>query len=76
MAGKKPMSKDKIVVSGEKGQKPIVMEKGGLHRSVGVPMGEKIPASKMKAAMAGEYGPKAKKQALARKNILTGPKKG
>ena len=39
------------------------MQKGGLHKSVGVPMGQKIPASKLAAAKAGRYGPKAKKQA-------------
>lgn len=37
--------------------------KGGLHRSVGVPQGQKIPAAKLAAAKAGKYGPKAKKQA-------------
>lgn len=39
------------------------MQKGGLHKSVGVPQGQKIPASKLAAAKAGKYGPKAKKQA-------------
>lgn len=34
------------------GEKPLQriaahMEKGGLHRSLGIPMGEKIPASKL-----------------------------
>lgn len=37
--------------------------KGGLHKSLGVPQGKKIPAGKMAAAKAGKYGPKAKKQA-------------
>jgi hypothetical protein len=39
------------------------IQKGGLHRSVGVPQGQKIPAAKLAAAKAGKYGPLAKKQA-------------
>ena len=37
--------------------------KGGLHRSTGTPMHQPVSAEKMKKAMAGHYGPKAKKQA-------------
>lgn len=45
----------------------ISFKKGGLHESLGVPRGEVIPPAKMKAALAGRYGPKAKRQAeLAR----------
>lgn len=50
------------------GQKPITFRPGGLHRSLGVPQGQKIPASKMAAAKAGRHGPLAKKQA----NLATG----
>lgn len=50
------------------GKKPVTFEKGGLHRSLGVPQGEKIPAAKMAAAKAGKFGPKAKAQA----NLATG----
>lgn len=39
------------------------MQKGALHKELGVPEGEKIPASKMASAKAGKYGPKAKKRA-------------
>jgi len=39
------------------------MQRGGLHKSVGVPEGQKIPPAKMAAAKAGKYGPKAKRQA-------------
>lgn len=46
------------------GKKPMAFEKGGLHESLNVPQGEKIPAEKKAAALAGEYGPKAKKQAV------------
>jgi hypothetical protein len=52
----------------KKGKKPIKFKKGGLHRSTNTPMGKKIPASKIRAAKAGRYGPKAKKQA----NLATG----
>ena len=55
-----------------RGQKKITFRKGGLHRSLGVPQGKKIPASKRRAALAGRYGPKAKRQAQFAKNVLTG----
>lgn len=51
-----------------KGKKPVTFQKGGLHRSTGTPMGQKIPASKVAAAKAGRYGARAKKQA----NMATG----
>jgi hypothetical protein len=50
------------------GKAPVTFEPGGLHRSLGVPEGQKIPADKMAAAKAGKYGPKAAKQA----NLATG----
>lgn len=59
----------------KKGQKPITFKKGGLHKSTGTKAGKKIPKSKMKKAAAGKLGPLAKKQALFKKNVLTGPKK-
>jgi hypothetical protein len=56
------------------GQKPISFKPGGLHESVGVPQGQKIPAATVAAAAAGKFGPKARKQAQFAKNVLTGPK--
>lgn len=53
-----------------KGQKPVTFKKGGLHKSLGVPQGEKIPESKMRAAAAGRYGPLAKKQAIMALGML------
>jgi len=47
-----------------KGKKPMVFKKGGLHRQLGVPEGQPIPVSKKKAALAGNYGPLAKKRAV------------
>lgn len=41
----------------------ISFKKGGLHQSLGIPQGQKIPAGKMAAAKAGKYGPLAQKQA-------------
>ena len=58
----------RVTISGGGGQKPVSFQKGGLHRSLGVPEGQKIPAAKMAAAKAGRYGPKANKQA----NFATG----
>jgi hypothetical protein len=63
-----PSKKGKTTTMRAKGKKPVTFRKGGLHRSVGVPEGSKIPASKMAAAKSGSYGPLAKKQA----NMATG----
>lgn len=57
------------------GKKPITFTEGGLHRSTNTPMGKKIPTSKVRAALAGTYGPKARKQAQFAKNVLTGPRR-
>jgi len=65
MAARKPVAKKKVVKTTTV-KSPFgsgTMQKGGLHKSVGVPAGQKIPASKLAAAKAGKYGPKAKKQA-------------
>lgn len=60
-----------VTIKGKKkGQKPLKFKKGGLHASLGVPQGEKIPPSKLAAAAAGKYGPKAKKQAVFAKGAL------
>jgi len=53
-----------------KGQKPLKFTPGGLHESTGTPKGKKIPPSKIKAALAGKLGPKAKKQAQFYQNVL------
>lgn len=43
--------------------------KGRLHRALGVPLGQKIPAAKMRAALARKYGSAARKEAQAAHNI-------
>lgn len=43
--------------------------KGRLHRALGVKEGEKIPAAKMRAALAGKYGTKVREEAQAAHNI-------
>lgn len=58
-----------------RGKDPITFEKGGLHRSLGVPQGEKIPAKKVAAAARGDYGPKAKKQASMAQGLLKAGRK-
>lgn len=55
-------------IKGAAGKDPVTFQKGGLHKSLGVPAGEKIPPAKMKAALNGEHGPLAQKQA----NMATG----
>ena len=47
-----------------KGKKPLTFKKGALHRALGVPQGQPIPAGKKQAALAGRYGPRVKKQAV------------
>ena len=68
--------KGKTTISGgKKGQKPVSFEKGGLHRSLGVPQGQKIPASKMAAAKGGSYGPTAKALASFATGMLAAGRK-
>jgi hypothetical protein len=72
---KTPKVGQKVTLKAKPGQKKITYTKGGLHASLGVPQGKKIPAGKMAAAKAGKYGAKAKKEALFAQNVLTGRKK-
>lgn len=62
----------KVTLKAKKGQKKITFKAGGLHQSTGTPAGQKIPASKMKAAVSGKLGTLAKKQAQFKKNVLVG----
>ena len=64
----------KIKILRKAGKKPIKFKEGGLHESLHVPAGDKIPANKLAAAKAGKDGLKAKKQALFMQNVLTGRK--
>jgi hypothetical protein len=57
------------------GKKPVSFTPGGLHKSVGVPQGQKIPAAKMAAAARGDYGPKAKAQASLAQGMLAAGRK-
>lgn len=68
------MKKVKLKVT-KKGQKPIEFKEGALRSQLGAKEGKKIPESKMEAAEEGAYGELAKKRALFKKNVLTGPKK-
>jgi hypothetical protein len=56
-------SSGKTVTMREKGKSPITFKKGALHSQLGVPQGKPIPAGKKAAALAGKYGPLAKKRA-------------
>jgi hypothetical protein len=62
--------KVRVITPKKAGQHEIKFHPGGLHTSTHTPAGEKIPAGKREAALAGHYGPKAAKQALFAKNIL------
>lgn len=61
----------KVTLKAKTGQKKITFKKGGLHQSLGLPQGSKIPATAVQRALAGHYGPKAKQQAMFKKNVLT-----
>jgi len=54
----------------KKGKKPLSFEKGGLHESLGISQGRKIPENKIRAAAAGRFGEKARAQAQFYLNIL------
>ena len=56
----------------KEGEKPITFHPGGLHKSLGIKQGEKIPKSKMMAAMRGDYGKLAASRARFAKNVLIG----
>lgn len=56
------------------GQKKITFKIGGLHASTGTPQTQKISSSKMKKALNGSFGTKAKRQAQFKKNVLIGKK--
>jgi len=68
------MAKKIRVIKGKADQKPIKFKPGTLHAQLNVAQGEKIPSSKMSAAMSGTYGSLAKKRAMFAKNVLTGGK--
>lgn len=72
MANKKKTGQKVTMKPKKAGQHTITFKKGGLHKSLHVPQGQKIPASKMHAALEGKYGAKAKKQAHFAKEVLTG----
>ena len=60
----------KTVTMRAKGKKPVRFKSGGLHESVGVPSGEKIPEEKIRSAASGNYGERARKQAVMAKGML------
>lgn len=60
----------KIKVIHKEGKKPIKFHEGGLHETTHTPSGDKIPSSKVMAALHGDYGSKGKKQAMFMKNVL------
>lgn len=56
--------------------KGAIKHPGALHRELGVPVGQKIPAGKLATAASGSMGPKVQRQAdLAKTLAKLGPKK-
>jgi len=55
----------------EKWIQKAIKKPGALKRQLGVPEGEKIPASKLAAARAGEHGPLAEKRAHLAKTLAS-----
>lgn len=66
--------KSKIKVIKKAGKPEIKFKEGTLHSQLGVSQDEKIPSSKMSAALHGEYGSLAAKRARFAHNVLTGGK--
>jgi hypothetical protein len=64
-----------VTIKGGSGEKPVTMQPGGLHKSLGVPEGQKIPAAKMAEAKAGKHGPLAQKQAVMATGMLAAGRK-
>lgn len=64
----------KIKVIHKKGKPEIKFKEGTLHAQLGVPQSDKIPSSKMSAALSGDYGKLAEKRANFARNVLTGRK--
>lgn len=62
------------VIKAKDGHKAIHFKPGALHAQLGIAQGEKIPASKMSAALSGKDGALAAKRARFAKNVLTGGK--
>jgi hypothetical protein len=58
----------------QQGKPSIKFHKGGLHESLGILQGKKIPKETIEAALSGSYGDKAQKQAQFAKNVLVGSK--
>ena len=68
---KTPKTGQKVTLKPKKaGQKKITYKKGGLHASLGVPQNKPIPKNKLRGALAGDYGPKAKKEAQLAVNVF------
>jgi hypothetical protein len=69
----KAQPKTRTIQPKAKGQRKITYTPGGLHASTGTAKGQKIPASKRRAARAGKLGPKAQKQELMAENVFHHP---
>src|SRR5262245_50544837 len=67
--------KKTVTIAGSTTQAPVTFKHGALHRQLGVPQDEKIPASKMAAAKRGDYGPLAAKRAHFADNMLKAGRK-
>ena len=65
-----PKSAGKETIPAKGGKPAVSFQKGGLHKSLGVPPDQPIPAGKMADALAGKAGPLAKKQATFANGFL------
>jgi hypothetical protein len=75
VAAKKSASSSGRTAISSPGKKPVTFAKGGLHQSLGVPQGQKIPAAKLAAAKSGKFGPVAQKQANFAAGMLAAGRK-
>lgn len=58
-----PDDKDVGLVADKLDIKKAIKKPGQLHRDLGIPQGQKIPASRLKAAIAGRFGKKTAQRA-------------
>lgn len=67
---KRKGAKVRVIKPNKPGQKPIKYRPGGLHRATGTPQSQKIPKSKLRAALSGKYGAAAAKKARLAVNVF------
>jgi hypothetical protein len=69
--GQKAMYQSHMMNPGGKWISKAIKSPGSLHRQLGIPSGQKIPAKKMAAARSGKHGALAQKRANLAKTLAS-----